>query len=82
MHLTLHPLDAALSIASGWAELHPLAGRSIHGKQIVPSGFVMVYTPRTERDVETVMNIVRAAAWWVGGVDLGLGTTDGLREDD
>ncbi len=71
MHLTLHPLDAALVIAQGWGERHPLAGCSIHGKCLLPSGFVMVYTPRAENDVETLMDIVKAAGWWVGGVDLG-----------
>jgi hypothetical protein len=71
MHLTLHPLDAALVIAQGWGERHPLAGCSIHGKYLLPSGFVMVYTPRAENDIDTLMDIVKAAGWWVGGVDLG-----------
>ena len=70
MHLTLHPHDAALVISSGWGERHPLAGRQIFGKRLLPSGFVMVYAPRTEEQVAVLMEIVRAAAWWVGGVDL------------
>lgn len=71
MHLTLHPVDAALVIASGWGERHPLAGRYIHGSRLLPAGFVMVYSPQTEKEVESVIKIVKAAAWWVGGVDLG-----------
>ena len=70
MHLTLHPLDVSIVLASGWGERHPLAGKQIHGKKLLPSGFVMLYAPRQESEVETVMEIVKAGAWWVGGVDL------------
>lgn len=71
MHMTLHGLDAAHVIATGWGERHPLAGCYIHGKRLLPSGFVMVYAPRDESEIPTVMEIVKAAGWWVGGVDLG-----------
>ena len=78
MHLTLHPIDAALVIASGWGERHPLAGCRIHGKRLLPAGFVMVYTPQNEIEVQTVMDIVKAAGWWVGGVDLAIMQTNGF----
>jgi hypothetical protein len=64
LHLTLHPEDAATVINRGWGERHPLAGRT------VPRGFMMVYAPRGEEELEIVMNIIRAAAWWVGSVEL------------
>ena len=70
MHLTLHPLDVSIVLSTGWGERHPLAGKCIHGRELLPSGFVMVYAPRQESEVETVMEIVKAGAWWVGGVDL------------
>ena len=70
MHITLHPVDAARVIASGWGQRHPVAGVPVHGRVLVPSGFTMVYAPQDEREVEVVMGIVRAGAWWVGGVDL------------
>lgn len=73
MHLTLHPSDAALVIAHGWGERHPLAGGLIFGKRIVPSGFVMVYAPQDENHVGVLLDIVRAGGWWVGGVALGKG---------
>lgn len=73
MHLTLHPIDSALVIASGWGERHPLAGCYFGGKRLLPAGFTMVYAPREENDVETVLQIVKAGGWWVGGVDLGRG---------
>ena len=76
MHLTLHPHDVSIVISSGWGERHPLAGKYVHGKALLPSGFVMVYAPRQESDIETVMQIVKAGAWWVGGVDLA--QTNGL----
>ena len=70
MHLTLHPLDVSVVISAGWGERHPLAGKYIHGRKLLPSGFVMVYAPRDESQIKTVMEIVKAGAWWVGGVDL------------
>ena len=70
MHLTLHPVDVSIVLSAGWGERHPLAGKYIHGKKLLPSGFVMVYAPRQESQIETVMEIVKAGAWWVGGVDL------------
>lgn len=68
--MTLHPIDAALVIAAGWGERHPLAGRLVHGKRLLPSGFVMVYAPCKKEDIDTIIEIVKAGAWWVGGVDL------------
>lgn len=63
MHLTLHPSDAALVISNGWGERHPLAGRG----PWVPNGFTMVYAPRNGNEVQILIEIVRAAGWWVGG---------------
>lgn len=30
----------------------------------------MIYAPKTAEDVDTIIEIVKAGAWWVGGVDL------------
>ena len=78
MHLTLHPHDAALVISHGWGERHPLAGRSIFGKTLLPAGFVMVYAPNDESQIGILMEIVRAAGWWVGGIGLGEGGRRGV----
>lgn len=78
MHLTLHPSDAALVISHGWGERHPLAGRNVFGKKLLPAGFVMVYAPNDESQVGVLMEIVRAGAWWVGGVGLGEGGRRGV----
>lgn len=37
----------------------------------------MIYAPATEEEIEIVARIVRAAAWWVGGVVLGEGKAEG-----
>jgi hypothetical protein len=36
----------------------------------VPEGLVLIYAPRNEEEVDVVRKVVRAAAWWVTGVDL------------
>ncbi|KAL9577088.1 MAG: hypothetical protein Q9212_006599, partial [Teloschistes hypoglaucus] len=63
MHLTLHPEDAALVISRGWGERHPLAGCPVLGigKRLLPEGFVMVYAPQDEKQIEVLHDIVRAA---------------------
>lgn len=65
-------------ISYGWGERHPLAGRSIMGKVLLPAGFVMVYAPNSESQTPILMDIVRAAAWWVGGVGLSEGGRRGV----
>jgi hypothetical protein len=36
----------------------------------VPEELVLIYAPRNDEEVEVVKKMVRAAAWWVTGVDL------------
>lgn len=62
LHLTLHPSDLALVIKQKWGERHPLAGKTC------PVGFTLIYAPRDEEDFAVVLEIVKAAAWWVGEV--------------
>lgn len=69
MHLTLHPSDAALVIARGWAERHPLGEGGLFGERYVPRSFLMVYAPRDEEECEMVVEVVRAGMYWVGGLD-------------
>lgn len=45
---------------------------------LLPYGFVMVYAPADDSDVGILMEIVRAAGWWVGGVCLGEGGRRGV----
>lgn len=66
MHMTLHPADVKTVLESCWGERHPLS-RGGRFERFVPVGFVMIYAPRDEEEVQTVMRIVKAAAWFVNG---------------
>ena len=66
LHLTLHPADARIVLEKRWGERHPLA-RGGWCTRFVPSGFLMVYAPRNQGELEVVMEIIKAAVWWVGG---------------
>ncbi|KAK3696554.1 hypothetical protein LTR37_017896 [Vermiconidia calcicola] len=66
MHMTLHPADAKVVLEAGWGEKHPLS-RGGYFERFVPEGFVMVYSPRDEADVEITIRIIEAAAWYVSG---------------
>ncbi|EKG19270.1 hypothetical protein MPH_03133 [Macrophomina phaseolina MS6] len=70
LHMTLYPADAKLVIERGWGERHPIARGGFFAR-FVPKHFVMVYAPRDEDEVETVMRIVGAAVWWVSGECVG-----------
>jgi len=68
MHLTLAPGDVAKVLEARWGERHPLA-RGGWWERFVPAGFVLVYAPRDEGEVEVVVGVARAAAAFVGGGD-------------
>ncbi|KAI9772421.1 MAG: hypothetical protein M1840_000624 [Geoglossum simile] len=69
LHLTLHPADAYIVLERCLGERHPLA-RGGWFSRFVPSGFLMVYAPRTMEELEAVMEIIKAAVWWVDGRSL------------
>ncbi len=56
LHMILSPEDCEHVLATGWAELHPLAARGEIQKTTV-----LVYAPRDEAEIETVLAITRAA---------------------
>ncbi|KAL4934720.1 uncharacterized protein BDV17DRAFT_250018 [Aspergillus undulatus] len=71
LHLTLHPADIKIVLERGWAQRHPLATDNWWwGPRSVPRGFVMVYAPRNEEELKVVVEIIKAAAWWVGGKEV------------
>ena len=70
MHLTLHPEDVKIVLRKGWGERHPLArDRTWWWHSPVPRGFMIIYGPRNKVELQQVKSIIRAAAWWVSGVD-------------
>lgn len=39
-------------------------------ERFVPGGFAMIYAPRDDDELKVVLEIVRAAAWYVGGEEI------------
>lgn len=60
MHVVLGNADSKTAHEAGWAERHPLS-RGGWFERFVPAGFVLVYAPRDDAELEVVMRIVRAA---------------------
>ena len=72
LHLTLHPADIKIVLEKGWGQRHPLARDPDswwRWHKVVPTGFVLVYAPRDQAEVEVVSEIIRAAAGWVQDSD-------------
>ena len=69
LHLTLHPADAKIMLENGWGERHPLA-KGGWFRRFVPREFVLIYAPRTEKELDVVMQIVAASIWWVSGINV------------
>ena len=78
LHLTLHPADAKVVLENGWGERHPLA-KGGWWTRFVPCGFTMVYAPRDEAELAVVLEIIKAAAWFVSGKSLDDESTGGLK---
>lgn len=63
----LAPRDAAKVIKAGWGQLHGFAGVSVAGRQVVPKSYVLLYAPRSEQEVEVIMEIVKAGVAYMTG---------------
>lgn len=57
-HAILSASDASLVIERGWGERHGLSGRALG----FPLTYVMIFAPRDEHEVKTVVMIAKAAA--------------------
>ncbi|KAI1206621.1 uncharacterized protein F4807DRAFT_227720 [Annulohypoxylon truncatum] len=63
-HLVLSLVDAAAAIDSGWAERHRMSGVG----NLIPWGFVMIYAPRDDYELEIWKEfIVASARYALGG---------------
>ncbi|KEF56018.1 uncharacterized protein A1O9_07598 [Exophiala aquamarina CBS 119918] len=78
MSTKLHPSDVRTVIEKGWGQRHPLSSRRaawflcLAGQhQVIPTpeSRVVLYAPRSQEDLEQIEQIIKAAVWWVGGVD-------------
>lgn len=61
LHMCLSPVDCKEVIGKGWGERMTLAGT------LVPHEYLIVYTPRTEEEVQVVKSIVDAAVRFMIG---------------
>jgi|GEM_PF-729077 hypothetical protein len=64
LHISLSPGLAARAVEAGWAIAHPWA-KTRPGWE----GFVMIYTPRTMAEMETVFQLVRGSYEFITGKD-------------
>src|SRR5271155_1531667 len=71
MHLNMHPADIKTVVEAGWGERHPLARENWWWNLIcpIPAGLTLVYSPRDEKELEVMKDVIKAAAWWMSGVD-------------
>jgi len=62
-HMILHPSDAKLLINKQWAEIFPLAGRTLylHRKIVVPDTYTLVYAPQNKDEIKIWKIILHAA---------------------
>jgi len=62
LHASLHPDTARAAIDAGWAVAHPWADQRAGWE-----GFVMIYTPRTEAELDVVLQLVRGSYTFITG---------------
>ena len=62
LHASLHSKTAKIAIDEGWAVLHPWANRR-EGWE----GFVMIYTPQTNAELDVVFRLVQSSYTYVTG---------------
>jgi phospholipase/carboxylesterase len=62
LHASLHPDTARAAIEAGWAVAHPWANQRPGWE-----GFVMIYTPLTEAELDIVLELVRGSYSYITG---------------
>ncbi|MBV0913809.1 luciferase domain-containing protein [Anianabacter salinae] len=62
LHASLHPDTARAAIDAGWAVAHPWADQRAGWE-----GFVMIYTPLNEAELEVVLQLVRGSYTYITG---------------
>jgi hypothetical protein len=61
-HVVLAPKDALTVIEAGWGQLHGFAGvhAPLSKKEVLPAQYVLLYSPRTEDEVQVLIDIFKA----------------------
>ena len=62
LHASLHPDTARAAIEAGWVVAHPWANQRPGWE-----GFVMIYTPLTEAELDIVLELVRGSYSYITG---------------
>lgn len=62
LHASLHPDTARAAIDAGWAVAHPWADQRAGWE-----GFVMIYTPIDEAELDVVLQLVRGSYTYITG---------------
>jgi phospholipase/carboxylesterase len=65
LHASLHPEMARAAVEAGWAVAHPWANQRAGWE-----GFVMIYTPLTEAELDVVLQLVRGSYTYITGETL------------
>ena len=76
-----HPLAGQPIPYLSFEKIHPsipLPVPVLKSGWILPHEFMMIYAPADDAEVGVLMEIVRAAGYWVGGVGLGEGGRRGV----
>ncbi|KAL5361056.1 hypothetical protein BJX96DRAFT_80342 [Aspergillus floccosus] len=74
LHVILSPADCKKLFDAGWAQRHGLSGTHVPGlltagKPLsLPAEYVLVYAPRTNEELDFVMEIVTASVKYMAGV--------------
>ena len=80
VHLILHPADARTVTEAGWAKRSPLPQdmKSLLFGWLTstPVGLTIVHYPRDEVELQVVADILKAAVWWVSGVNANIASGD------
>lgn len=67
----MHPNDVKIVLEAGWGERHPLAG--VFKRWFLPqlpAGFIMLYAPQDDDEIEVVLKVISAAAAFVNGKEI------------
>ncbi|CAI7661234.1 unnamed protein product [Penicillium glandicola] len=73
VHMILAPADCIKVIEAGWGQRHAFSGTSamtflsLGTRPDIPAEYVLIYAPRTEAEIETVMQIVSAGVEFMTG---------------
>ncbi|KAF1966205.1 hypothetical protein BU23DRAFT_584526 [Bimuria novae-zelandiae CBS 107.79] len=69
VHVVLHPADCKKVIERGWGQRFPFSGADLNPilPISVPVTYLLIYAPRDEADVDTVITIIRAGVHFMAG---------------